>query len=302
LAVVFVVVLAASGSSTFAQVSKATTERSGDRKELTELVDRFVKAFNAGDAEAAAGTYTESAVVVDETSDRTVGRPAIKSQYEDAFASSPGAKIVIKVEALKFLGAETALEEGQTIITAAKGGKPETTRFTAVYVKEKGRWLQAAVRDEAVAAITAHDRLKDLEWLVGEWVNESDEAVVFTTCKWADGGNFLVREFNMKIKGRPVLSGTQRIGWDPLRKRFKTWVFDSEGGQGEGYWSRIGDGWVIKIEGVRQDGEAVSAKNTIARQGKDRLAWRSEDRTLGGTGIPLVDEFTLVRKAPEVGK
>ena len=128
-------------------------------------------------------------------------------------------------------------------------------------------------------------------------------AVVLTTCKWADGGNFLVREFTVKTQGRPVLSGTQRIGWDPTRKRqFKTWIFDTEGGFGDGYWTRNGDQWVIKAEGVRQDGQHASVTSIITRLGKDRASWRSVDRTIGGAAVPGADEFTLVRKPPEVGK
>ena len=89
----------------------------------------------------------------------------------------------------------------------------------------------------------------------------------------------------MKTQGQPVLSGTQRIGWDPLRRQFKTWIFDSEGGHGEGYWTRNGDQWVIKVEGVRQDGQPASATNIITRLGKDRTSWQSVDRTLGGAAI-----------------
>ena len=114
------------------------------------------------------------------------------------------------------------------------------TRFTVVYVKHDGQWLQSAVRDEVAHDLTPHDRLKELEWLVGDWINESQDAVVQTTCKWTDDGNFLIREFTMKTHGQPVLSGTQRIGWDPTRRQFKTWIFDSEGGFGEGYWTRNG--------------------------------------------------------------
>ena len=123
-----------------------------------------------------------------------------------------------------------------------------------------------------------------------------------TTCKWTDDGNFLVREFTMKTQGQPVLTGTQRIGWDPARHQFKTWIFDSEGGFGEGYWTRNGDQWVIKAEGVRQDGQHASATNIITRLGKDRASWQSVDRTIGGAAVPGVDEFTIVRKPPEAGK
>ena len=103
-----------------------------------------------------------------------------------------------------------------------------------VYVKQDGRWLQAAVRDELLGGPTPHERLGELEWMIGEWVNESQAAVVHTTCRWSEDGNFLLREFTMKTQGEPVLSGTQRIGWDPVRQQIRSWVFDSEGGFGQG--------------------------------------------------------------------
>ncbi|WP_406695544.1 SgcJ/EcaC family oxidoreductase [Singulisphaera sp. Ch08] len=290
-------------ASATAKVATQAISRDDDAKAIAALVASFTKAFNAGDAVAAAATYSEDALVVDEQGERTEGRAAVRDQLTASFADSPGSTIAIKVDAQRFLGPDTALEEGETTITPAKdGGVPEVTRFTVVYVKRDGRWLQSAVRDEVVHDLTPHDRLKELEWLVGDWINESQDAVVHTTCKWADNGNFLLREFTMKTRGQPVLSGTQRIGWDPVRSQFKTWIFDTEGGFGEGYWTRNGDEWVIKAEGVRQDGRHASVTNILKRLGKDRASWQSVDRTLGGVATPGVDEFTLVRKPPEAGK
>jgi uncharacterized protein (TIGR02246 family) len=281
----------------------APEARAHDEKAIAALVENYTKAFNAGDAKAAAETFTEDALAVDEHGDRTEGRAAIRAQLAASFAAEPGTKIVINVHGLRFLGPDTALEEGRTTITPAGAGRePEITRFTVIYVKKNGQWLQGAVRDEFAHDLTTHDRLKELEWMLGEWVNESQDAVVNTTCKWTSDGNFLVREFTMKTQGQPVLSGTQRIGWDPLKRQFKTWIFDSEGGHGEGYFSRDGNRWVLKVEGVRQDGQHVSATNIITRLGKDRASWQSVDRTLGGAAIPQIDEFTLVRKPPEAAK
>jgi uncharacterized protein (TIGR02246 family) len=275
--------------------------RGEDEKAIRALLDAFTKAFNAGDAAAAAATFTETAIVVDESLARVEGRAAIRDQYAASFAENPGSKIAIQVDSFRFLGSETALEEGRTTITPAAGA-PEITRFTAIYIKEGGQWLQAVVRDEPAHDLAPHDRLKELEWLVGEWVNESQDAVVNTACAWAKGGNFLDREFTVKIEGRPVLSGTQRIGWDPLKRQFKTWVFDSEGGHGEGYFTHTGTQWVIKMEGVGQDGQPASATNIITRLGKDRLSWQSTEKTLGGSAVPGVVEFIVVRKPPEAGK
>jgi uncharacterized protein (TIGR02246 family) len=281
----------------------APAARDDDEKAITSLLEAFTKAFNAGDATAVAATYTETAIVVDEQGERTEGRDAIRDQYAGSFADHPGNTIAVEVDSRRFLSPETALEEGRATITPAEGlGAPEITRFTAVYVKLDGHWLQSAVRDELSHDLSPRDRLKDLEWLLGEWVNESQDAVVHTTCEWAKGGNFLDREFTMKIAGQPVLSGTQRFGWDPLKRQFKTWIFDSEGGHGEGSLTRDGDRWVIKVESVRPDGLPASATNIVTRLGKDRMSWQSVDRTLGGSALPGIDEFVMVRTPPEAGK
>jgi uncharacterized protein (TIGR02246 family) len=277
--------------------------RGDDEKAIKALLDKFVAAFNARNAEAVAATYTEKAVVVDERGKRVEGRAAVRDQYAASFADSPGITIAIQVDSLRFLGPDTAFEEGRATITPTAGkGAIEISRFTAVYVKQGGQWLQAAVRDELAHDVSPHNRLKELEWLVGDWINESQDAVVSTSCAWAKGGNFLDREFTIKTQGRPVLSGTQRIGWDPLKRQFKTWIFDSEGGHGEGYFTRTGDQWVLKVEGVSQDGQPMSATNVITRLGKDRMNWQSRELTLGGSAVLGIDEFTIVRKPPEVGK
>ncbi len=280
-----------------------TGKLGNDEKAIADLVAVFTKAFNGGDAASAAATFTEDALVVDEHGDRIEGRAAIRTQLATSFADNPGSKIAITVESLRLLGPDTALEEGRTTITPAKAGEaPEITRFTVVYIKTNGQWLQSAVRDEFSHDLGPHDRLKELEWLVGDWINESQDAVVNTTCTWSADGNFLIREFTMKTQGQSVLSGTQRIGWDAVKHQFKTWIFDSEGGFGEGYFTRNGNRWLVKTDGVRQDGKPASATNIITRIGKDRIGWQSVDRTLGGAAIAGINEFTVVRKPPEAGK
>ena len=66
---------------------------------------------------------------------RGTGR-AIHDRYTASFADNPGSTIAIQVQSLRFLGPETALEEGRATITSAEGaGPPEIIRFITVYVK-----------------------------------------------------------------------------------------------------------------------------------------------------------------------
>ena len=205
-------------------------------------------------------------------------------------------------ESLRFLGTDLAIEEGIATLSAGAGDTPQSNRYSVIYAREGGRWLHARIRDEPSDDVAPHDRLLELEWMLGEWINESDDALVLTHCIWSKDGNFLLREFDVKVEGRIDLSGTQRIGWDGQKRQFRTWVFDTKGGFAEGLMFRNGDRWVIKSTGVRPDGTPVSATNTITVLGKDRVRWETSDRTLGDAPIPETDRFDLVRHAPYPGQ
>ncbi len=61
------------------------------------------------------------------------------------------------------------------------------------------------------------------------------KSVIFS-CDAVDGGNYLLRKFGVHIVGQDAMSGTQRIGWDPLIGKLRAWIFDSEGGFSDGLW------------------------------------------------------------------
>ena len=200
---------------------------------------------------------------------------------------------------VRFVTPDVAIEEGRATVTlTGAGAASEITKYTVVYVKQDGRWLQSSLRDLKAEEPAAPERLKELEWLVGDWVNESSAAVVHSTCKWSDDKHYLLREFTVTVAGKPAMKGTQRIGWDPVAKQIRSWVFDSDGGFSEGSWSRLGDQWMIRSHGVHHDGRPVTATMMITRLGPGALRWSAFDRTRGGDLIPEVDEFTLVRRPP----
>ena len=170
--------------------------------------------------------------------------------------------------------------------------------YTVLYVKRDGRWLISSVREEPDPLVRPHDRLKDLEWMVGEWVDEGPDSVVRVNCRWSEDENFLIRSFTVKRQGKPVMTVTQRIGWDPLARQFRSWEFDSEGGFGEGKWSRDGDRWVVKHTGVRPEGTTASATNIMTEKRPDLVRWVSTDRVIGDESVPDDDAYVLVRVPP----
>ncbi len=282
--------------------SAESAGRADDEKAIRATVAAFSEAFNKGDAKTIASLFTDDGEAVDAEGNSIQGRSAIVEHYGARLGASPGDKMETIVESIKFLAPGVARETGATKHTPSGGNGPTTTRYSAIHVKQGGNWLLASVREVVNKEISHHERLKELEWLIGDWVEESDDAVVTTSFAWADNENFLLRSFDVRVKGKPALTGSQRIGWDPLTKQIKSWVFDSRGGYGEGLWMRSGNQWVIKASGVRPDGRTATATQVLTFVNKDTMRWKSIDRTLGEDIVPEIDEIVMVRKPPQPKK
>ena len=280
----------------------ASRERASDVRAITELLASFVKAYNEKDAQALGALFTPDAEIEDEDEEVTRGRAAIVGRFSGIFKESGGDRLAVDTDSLRFLGTDIAIEEGTASITTGADTSPRTNRYTVIYARQDGRWLHARIRDEEPDEVSPHEQLLQLEWLVGEWVNESDDGIVKTRCTWSDDGNFLLREFDVKVEGRIALRGTQRIGWDGQRKQFRMWVFDDRGGFAEGLLSRDGDRWITRASGVRSDGQSVSTTSAFTALGKDRILWETLERTVGDEAVPGTDQYFLVRRAPLPGK
>jgi uncharacterized protein (TIGR02246 family) len=276
-------------------------ERESDVRAITDLLASFVKAYNAKDAKALGALFTSDAEIQDEVGEVTRGRDAIVVRFTGIFKESGGDKLAVDTDSLRFLGTDIAIEGGTASLSTGADTPPHTNRYSVIYARQGGRWLHALIRDEPPEN-DPHEQLEQLEWMLGEWVNESDDGIINTHCKWSDDGNFLLREFDVKVEGRIALRGTQRIGWDGQRKQFRTWVFDDRGGFAEGLVSRDGDRWIVNSSGVRSDGRSVSTTTAFTALGKDRILWETLERSVGGEAVPGTDQFYLVRPAPSPGK
>lgn len=287
-----------------AEAAAAPGPRAADEEAIGKLVDAFVQAFNAGDAAALSALFTEGARVVEDDEEPIVGKANIEARFKAAFEASPGLRIDLAPDGIAFLNDDTAVEEGTAVITrGGEGEESQTTRYTVVYVKQDGKWLQASINDQTVETVVpARQHLAALEWMIGEWVDESDEAEVHTVCDWDENGVFLDRSFEVNIEGRPALSGTQRIGWDPVREQFRSWVFDSQGGFVQGEWTQIGENaWRIHNTGVTADGKSASSINTVVYVNDHTIHWTTGNRVVGDEAIPEEVEVVMVRRAPLPG-
>jgi uncharacterized protein (TIGR02246 family) len=279
------------------ETAKPAVDHSKDEAAIRANIAAFLKAYNAGDAKAIAELFTTDGQVEDKEGNVSEGREAIAKTFAAVFEENPDKELEVYVESIRFIGADLAVEKGTTK-EINPGEAPEYDRYTAVHVRKDGKWLMALARDEEGPDSSPHEQLQPLAWLVGDWVDDGGSTVVLSTCRWSKDKNYLMQEFKVKVHGEEEMNISQRIGWDPLNKRIRTWVFDSEGGFGESYWTRDGSGWVIKATAVRPDGTTASATNRLVPAGNDAYVWRSLDRVVGDE-VEEPIEVKVVRKPPE---
>src|SRR3954465_15517958 len=105
---------------------------------------------------------------------------------------------------------------------------------------------------------SAYKNLKDLEWLVGSWKDEDEDVSIVFKTRWDTNKNFLVQKFNMTVYGAPEMEGVEIIGWDPIEKKIRSWIFDSDGGFGNGIWTKENNRWIVKVNYTLSNGKTAS--------------------------------------------
>ena len=275
-----------------------STESDQDQAAIRSVVGSFVDAYNAGDASAVAALFAPEAQIIDAEGNTIIGREAIEQVFADVFAEDPESRIEVNIESLRLIGTALAVEVGATKVTSAPGEPPEQTRYTVLHVKRDGGWQMALARDTEGDTPSHYERLQPLAWLVGDWIDEGEDSLIKTSCRWSENKNYLLQTITVLSEGEVALEVSQRIGWDPLSKHIKSWNFDSAGGYGAGIWSRVGEQWIIKATAVRTDGTTASATNVVTPLNNDAYLWQSTDRVVGDEMSPSL-EVTIVRKPPE---
>jgi len=277
----------------------AAVDHSADNEALQANIEEFDKAYNARDAKAITALFTPEAQMIDEDGETAFGREEIEAEFTQLFENQPEGVLLTEVDDLKYIGASLAIENGRTILIPSPGETAIINQYMAVHVKTReGKWLMALTRDIPVETLDHTENLLPLTFLIGDWVDESPEAVVQSHYEWSDGDKFLVGKFTAKIAGQNAFSGTQRIGRDPLGKKIRSWVFDSDGGFQEGVWTQVGDQWLIKYQGVSGSGEVTAGTRVLTMVDADRWRWQSRDRILGNEAIADNPEVEVVRRPP----
>jgi uncharacterized protein (TIGR02246 family) len=291
--IVFTTLAAAFISVAFAQAPSDTPPE----KAAAIANDRaYEAAFAKADVAALAGFFSDDAEYTSDDGRTFTGRAEIEGAIRAGLLANKGATLAIAADSVKVLAPEVVVEKGSTTVTA-KDGSTSGALYTAIHVKKDGKWKISQLVETPQAEATAHDRLAELEWLVGEWEDsdKTNDVAVHSQFVWARGGNFLTRNVTVKRANETTLEGWQIIGWDPIEERIRSWTFDGEGGFAEGTWTREGQRWLQRETGVAPDGSRTSADNTFTKVSADRFAWESNNRTLDGDPQPNIGRIEIIR-------
>lgn len=260
-----------------------------------------IKAFNAGDAAALGAMFLDGGELVDEAGTVHAGRQAIASLFSGFFKKFPGAVLEMQPTSTRPVGDALVVEEGERRITATDGAASAQVRYVVVRSKQGDRWPIASYHEFADDPLpTPREMLQSAAWLVGDWVDESTAGRTAVTFRWSDDGNFLLGDYEITGPDQEASRSTQRIGWDPVTGRLRSWTFDSDGGFSVGEWEATAEGWTVKSEATMPDGTLGSATMTIVPKDADHFVVRATDRIVAGVEEPDF-ELTIARRAPAPG-
>ena len=273
-----------------------TESMSPDQQAIMKNAEAFVDAFDKGDAKSVAALWTAKGEMSLDGEDVAAGREEIAAEYAEYFQQNPGAKIEVRIDSIRMLGPNLAVERGQSEVIN-DDSESVVDSYRLVHSKQDGKWLivSADVQQEEIER--PYDWKAELGFLVGKWAAKEGEWSVATDFEWVPGGNFLKRTFSTNSGDQEQRTGVQLIGWDPLQQSITSWTFGTDGGHGRGNWTRDDNQWLVEIEGVSPTGDIIRAKNIITILGNDSFRWQSVDRSVAGVELEDTEPIRVKRAA-----
>jgi uncharacterized protein (TIGR02246 family) len=259
------------------------------------VLDEYVAAFNRRDPAAMGTKWVEQGVFVNETNGtRTIGRAAIERNLTTLLGEESELTLGGRIDSVRFIRPDVAEVSGQAV-TVGPDDEPNNSTFVAILVREEGAWLFDSIHETQVLPPTSTpDQLESLDFLVGRWVDDTDDARVESSVFWSANQAFLVRTYEVQ-RDDDIQRGTQVIGWDPRQERIRSWTFDSEGSFGEGLWSSDDDAWRVKLTQTLADGRISAATQVITSIDENTLSVQMVGREVEGELLPSTEPVRMVR-------
>lgn len=279
----------------------AGTSLFADEAAITKSLADYVAVINAKEAAKISSFWTATGTHTDrETGLRLEGREAIAADISEVLKTAGDIKLSAQVKSVKMVTANVARVDGETTLVTPDAA-PAVSAFTALLVKEGEKWLLDSIEEMPTPqpASTA-EALQNLTWLVGDWVDESDDMTVNTRFRWTDNKAFMLRSFSVETKSGVELTGTQIIGWDPRAEQIRGWTFNSNGSFGESSWTRNGSSWLSKSTQTTADGRIASGTYVMEKLDTDSFSMQLVGLEIDGAPQPGGPAVKIVRVKSDV--
>jgi uncharacterized protein (TIGR02246 family) len=245
----------------------------------------YLAAAERGDAKAIADFWTADGTYTD-VNGRTV-------KVHDALSKAVAANRLprpsgnITHVTIRFVTDDVAVEDADSETSATNGRPSVKGHYTALWVRQDGRWKLDNLKETRAAVSSATDELASLAPFAGEWTGQLNDTTLHISAKWDANKKFLRREF-ATTSGKS-LAGTQEIGWDPIAGRIKSWAFFDDGSYADGLWSLQGTVWMEVSSRVLPDGRIVKAVQVYKFSDKNTLDWKLIRGSVDGKPAPAME-------------
>lgn len=281
----------------FANMSSAEPENA--RREVIQRLQNFAKELNQGNPETLSSYWTQDAEFTKPTTGELVEGKEEINQVLKKMAQEIKEKHLLftfKEGRIDFPDPDDAVVEGVVEITN-NGALVQRTARRIGMVKDNGQWYIDTVDEiEVQPAPPLYKHLKDLEWLVGNWKDQDENVTITFKTFWSNFHNFITQNFKMVVYGLEAMEGIQMIGWDPIEKKIRSWIFDSDGGFGTGVWTKNGDSWSVALNYIMSDGKKGSATDIYTKINSNSYQFSSTGRTINGQALPNIEPVTVVKE------
>lgn len=256
---------------------------------IQKAAQDYAKAFNSRDFAAIADQWTSQAEMRQDNGAILRGRDAIMAAIKRAASHRPKATIVIAVESVDLLGAGAARVRGSIILKDEGEVGSWATRFSSLRVLEDGKWRLADTWETPAATSS----IEDMAWLAGTWAAKSPLGQVTVTYEKTLGSTGLVGKISVKPDTGPAIEVLEVI--QARDGAIRSWVFDSTGLFGEGYWEHDGARFNRTIHAASADGTPASSVIVLTRSSPDSVLWHPIERIRGANRLPDLPSIKLTK-------
>ncbi len=272
----------------------ATTD---DTAAIQAAIQSYVEAFNNRDVEQLIVLWSPEGVYHSRRGgEALVGHDALRESFIANFSQESVPILAVNTASIEFVSPNVAVERGTATVKHSEDDFFET-EYSVIYVKQDGTWLIDRVREDEIAEPPSnYSHLRDLEWMIGEWVDEADSGVIELECQWTKNQNHISRRFKVTSGDAVELSGLEIIGWDPRQKQIRSWLFDSDGGFVEATWSKREDHWTVQAVATLADGGAGSYTGILRPIDENSFSFQKVNQVIDSQLLPNMDEVIIRRK------